>query len=97
VTTATARRRPTPPLPGIACEIRDETWGPHPGCAEFMTAPEVWICRTPATHHARPADAECAAWYGGSPTRTIKVRLCAAHAARADEYGLARVYRTRRI
>lgn len=23
-------------------------WGPHPGCAEFMTEPDTWTCAAPA-------------------------------------------------
>lgn len=35
---------------GETCEYQAETWGPHPGCAEFMSEPEVWPpCGDPAT------------------------------------------------
>jgi hypothetical protein len=27
---------------GEGCDFQAETWGPHPGCKEFMSAPEVW-------------------------------------------------------
>jgi hypothetical protein len=30
------------------CMFYHETWGPHPGCAEFMDSPEVWTCSDPA-------------------------------------------------
>ena len=28
----------------MKCCAEDQTWGPHPGCAEFMDGPEVWDC-----------------------------------------------------
>lgn len=30
--------------PSLRCEITHETWGPHPGCREFMTEPDVFPC-----------------------------------------------------
>lgn len=30
--------------PSLRCEITHETWGPHPGCQEFMAEPDVYPC-----------------------------------------------------
>jgi hypothetical protein len=85
------RRRPRKPLPAIRCELVEETWGPHDGCAEFMDRPEVWICRIPATHVAKYFD----------PYLRVneRMRLCEWHSEHgANILGVpARVYRFRRV
>lgn len=36
--------------PARQCSFVMETWGPHEGCAEFMSTPEVHECREPAVY-----------------------------------------------
>jgi hypothetical protein len=54
--TTTTRRRRRRPMPAIRCFHVFEAWGPHEGCREFMTRPDVFVCRQPATHVVKGND-----------------------------------------
>jgi len=47
-------RRNRRPAPSIRCDAWIELWGPHDGCREFMSEPEISTrCPGPATHVAK--------------------------------------------
>jgi hypothetical protein len=73
--------------PAIKCEFEAETWGPHSGCAEFMSRPEVHTCAAPATHVVK--------WIEVFYSDDIrKSRYCTWHAKWARD---ARIYRFRTV
>ena len=78
--------------PAIGCAMTWEAWGPHPGCAEFMTRPDVWGCDAPATHVVK--------WAATDADGPYQARMCAGHAAEVtsgDAEPGARAYRFRRL
>lgn len=61
------------------CQVSVETWGPHPGCAEFMTQPDVWNCPDAAVVRFTYWDAFYVA-ISGDPDGDGEMLVCAAHA-----------------
>lgn len=80
------------PKPGKQCDLVRETWGPHPGCAEFMDKPEVHPCNGPATHVLKFTEPGYEP--GDAKTMTYKWKLCEFD---AQNMPTGRIYRFRRI
>ena len=75
--------------PAVGCSYVIEAWGPHPGCAEFMSQPDQIPCWQPATHVVKTTSPDGERWHE---------RMCAFHATRTpdpDGYR-TRAYRFRR-
>ena len=63
------------------CQIEIESWGPHPGCAEFMDGPEaVFDCGDEATHHAIIEEQDLDdQGYPVNSTHLERVPVCSTH------------------
>lgn len=61
--------------PQQQCEIAHETWGPHAGCAEYMSRPEIHRCPSPSTHVVKMT---------GPYGREDDTRVCQAHSRDRD-------------
>lgn len=78
--------------PRQRCEAIGETWGPHPGCAEFMSEPEVWTCTDPATHVVKYPDSvnrdvANGRWLPSYMHVPSRLRMCRDHAVYAVDTG----------
>lgn len=67
----------------MKCEASDYYWGPHPGCREFMTEPEVAPCQEEAEYLVVTVVSE---WDGLQGTEQMYTNVfCERHTQELDE------------